>query len=468
MTSEFKEFFVGMNYSSVVICLFFLFIFGAACNRKTHPTLDKKEKLMPPIPLSTINLPIQIPIDEVDQLIDQVIHETLKDGFVIEEGYKLNAKIGAGIKTKAYQQTINFLIPIDLEIYPKSNWSGIKAYGKIELDLDIFIDIFQNKFLSKSNLNSFKWLEHPKLNLLGLKIPVERLANRFLEKYKTELTQSIDNFFNETVDLLKVKKTVKEAFRMPVYSTEDSIINIYTSPLEIALGPMSVEGEHIILPLALFLENVISSVKPIELYDDLSFSIRPQLEDNSRFSIQARIPLNYLEIILKENFENQIFGSGLSKLTIHKLTLTGLEQSVNVLLQTTGAYKGALQIAFDPVFNKTKAEIQLENFRIKAIEGKSMDKTLFAILKNFVESKVKKEIENGLNNILKDYRQAILPYLQDKEIYSGVVLSGELKEWDIREFNFVDQKMVFNVLTDIKAKLHILRLDPKLFIIPKY
>ncbi|MEO6190366.1 MAG: DUF4403 family protein, partial [Saprospiraceae bacterium] len=386
------------------------------------------------------------------------------DGFSIEESYKLNAHIDAQILTKANEQTLNFLIPLAIEIYPKSNWNQVKANGRIEIELELTFDIFQNQFLTKSNVKSYHWLENPKLSVLGIRLPVEGIANKFLDKYKSELCMSIDQYFTSIIDLNKVKIALRKSFDSPFYTTEDGIIKVYSSPSEVALGPMTVEQDKIVFPAIIFLENVIANEKPTELYNDLSFSFRPRVEDFTKFAIQARIPMNYLELIVKENFENQSFGNGLTKLKITKISLSGEDHSVLVNLHSTGAYNGVIQVKFEPIFNQSKSEIQLEKFQMKAIEGKSMDKALFSLVKGIAENKVKKELENGLNNILKEYRLTLLPYLENKEIYPGVILSGGLQEWEIRDFNFVNQLMTFNVNTKLKAKLDIYKLDSKLLL----
>ena len=84
---------------------------------------------------------------------------------------------------------------------------------------------------------------------------------------------------------------------------------------------------------------------------------------------------------------------------------------------------------------------------------------MFGLIRGFVENKVKSGIEEGINNIIREYRLSVEPYLQNKEIYPGVILQGALKTWTIRDLVFYQQNMVFNLLTDLQASLRILRID---------
>ncbi len=429
------------------------------------PALSTESDIkLPPIPLTTINLPIYVPEAEIDRLVNSLVQSSLQDGFTVEEDYKLIAKISGDISTRAYNQTLNFVIPIALEIYPRANWSNVKATGKLELDLDLNLDIFQNKLLVKSVIKSNRWMEKPKLSVLGIRLPVEGIANSFINKYKSELTQTLDEYFSTAADLDKLKLLIQKNFEEPFYSTEDSIINVYSSPSELALGPMYMQDMKIVFPVSLFLENVVCTTKPAEIYNDLSFSIRPQIEPETKFALQARIPLNYLELNVKESMENQTFGSGISKINIQKIGLSGVEKVITVQIQLTGAYKGQIQVQFEPVFNDELSKIQLTNFKMKAVEGKSLDKVLFALVKGIAENRVKKEIEDGLNNLLNEYQQTLLPYLDSKEIYPGIILSGSLQKWNIQNIRCINSVMTFSVHTQLMAALKILSFDPKLFV----
>ncbi|MEP7197372.1 MAG: DUF4403 family protein [Saprospiraceae bacterium] len=449
------------------ICLFLTLslCLSISCNRKIVQKNEEASNLtMPVIPLSIINVPISIAASDINSLINNLIKSGLSDGLAIEEGYKLNARIDGDVMTSAKDRTINFLVPMSIEIFPKSNWNQIRAFGRMEIDLGVDIDIFQNQFLSKSTVNAVRWIEKPKLSLMGVKLPVEGIANRFVEQYKSQLTSSLDSYFNKVVDLDKIKSILKNEFNAPFYSSEDSIINVFSSPSEIALGPIKMEAEKIIFPVSLFFENVISSTKPIDLYNDLSFSIRPQIEESKRFSIQARIPMNYLELLVKESTEHQTFGTGITKINIVKLQLSGQDKIVQALIQTTGAYKGQIQLKFSPSYDSKSDEIELNDFSIRATDGKTIDKALFALIKGIAESKIKKELEQQLNNLLQEYKSSVQLYLKNNEIYPGTLLIGELKGWDIKDLSIYNQIMTFNLNTIIEARIDVLRLDSKLFI----
>lgn len=454
---------VGNNWSKLLVCFILILLFQD-CSRKTIQQINDNEKsAQPVIPLTTINLPVYFETKDINALVNEQVRLGLKEGIAIEEGYKLIAQLDGDLSVTASDQKLNFIIPLMIEIFPKSSWTNFKAFGKMDLQLGIEFNIFQDQFLTKSSIDGVLWRATPKLSVLGVKLPVEAVANKFIEKYKNIITSSLDQFINKAVNLQNLKTKIVNGFAKPFYSSDDRIINLFASPSEIGLGPLKVEGEQIVFPLVVYMENVIASERPADLDNNLSFSIRPVAEDHINASVQGRIPMNYLEILVKENVENQSFGSGIAKINVDNISLNGEDKTIKVLMNTRGAFNGKLELSFNPVFKTEQREFKLEEFKLQALEGKKLDKALLSIVKGMAESKVKKEIENLLNELLRDYKNSISSYLDHKEVYSGMILKGQLSNWNISDIKMVNQILFFNVNTEIKAKLNILQLDRKLF-----
>ena len=217
----------------------------------------------------------------------------------------------------------------------------------------------------------------------------------------------------------------------PFYSTDDNIIHLYSSPSEIALGPFKIQHDSLIIPILFYLENVIAEQRPIELENNLGFSIRPYVEEASSFSIQSRIPMNYLSLLIKESVENQEYGSGISKIKINKINLSGLGDQVIVNFKTTGAFNGILEMRFIPQYDQTTKMITLSELTLKSIEGKRFEKTIISLLRNIAESKIKKTLQVQLNDILQENVRSITDMLHQHEILPGIIINGQLLDYSI-------------------------------------
>ena len=433
-----------------------------SCSKKMAPPVKDPQQIMnlKRIPISAVNFNISISDYELNRVVNELVNSTIGDGLVLEDGYKCKARLASQMQVQAVDNTIHLTLPIDLEIQPRSQISQVKAIGQLELNLVNKLDIFNNQILSRTDLIEYRWLKKPVLKVYGLPIPIEPIANQIVKRYKSELCSKLDQTLVKNLDLNKIKKSVQQFFVTPFYSTEDSIIHVYSSPVELALGPASYRNNEISLPVLIYLENVIAESKPVELYNDLTFSMRPYVEESSLFYLQSRIPVNYLEILTKEAVENQEFGSGMARIKITALQLSGLEEKVSVRFNSSGAFNGRFLMTFVPAFNQENKQIELKDLNLKVENGKSINKAIFSLVKGIAESKIKNTLEGQLNEMLMDYKKSIQTLLDDKELVHGLNMNGELEDFNIRDFYFIENRMYFNLESKLKLKLKVNYVDP--------
>ncbi|MBL0235492.1 MAG: DUF4403 family protein [Saprospiraceae bacterium] len=433
------------------------------CNKKMSPT-EIENKLSTEytrIPISSLMIPISIGSIELNRVVNEIVKYSIGEGITLEGGYKCKAFMSNDLNLQAIGNELKLTLPIDLEISPTGNFSNIKAIGELELQISSKFDIFQNQFLSKSEITNYKWNKKPVLKVLGVPIPIEGIANQIVKKYKLELQKSIDDYIHSSVDLNKVKSKLYTYFIDPFYSTEDNIIHLYSSPSEIALGPFKIQNDSLIIPILFYLENVIAEQRPIELENNLAFSIRPYVEEGSSFSIQSRVPMNYLSLLIKEGIENQEYGSGISKIKINKIDLSGQGEQVIVNLKTSGAFNGILEMRFIPQYDPATKMISLSELTLKSIEGKRFEKTILALLKNIAESKIKKMLQTQLNDLLQENVRSITDMLNQHEIMPGMIINGQLLDFSINHFQIANERMFFNIKYALNAGLKIYSIDTK-------
>ncbi|MBK9718437.1 MAG: DUF4403 family protein [Saprospiraceae bacterium] len=433
------------------------------CNKKMSPT-EIENKLSTEytrIPISSLMIPISIGSIELNRVVNEIVKYSIGEGITLEGGYKCKAFMSNDLNLQAIGNELKLTLPIDLEISPTGNFSNIKAIGELELQISSKFDIFQNQFLSKSEITNYKWNKKPVLKVLGVPIPIEGIANQIVKKYKLELQKSIDDYIHSSVDLNKVKSKLYAYFIDPFYSTEDNIIHLYSSPSEIALGPFKIQNDSLIIPILFYLENVIAEQRPIELENNLAFSIRPYVEEGSSFSIQSRVPMNYLSLLIKEGIENQEYGSGISKIKINKIDLSGQGEQVIVNLKTSGAFNGILEMRFIPQYDPATKMISLSELTLKSIEGKRFEKTILALLKNIAESKIKKMLQTQLNDLLQENVRSITDMLNQHEIMPGMIINGQLLDFSINHFQIANERMFFNIKYALNAGLKIYSIDTK-------
>jgi hypothetical protein len=449
------------------IILIIAITFNIHCTKKMNPVEPTENTLTAPLlPQSNLNINLRVPKAELNNTLNYLVNNAYSDGFTIEDGYKIHTSLSGDIDMQALSNQIITTLPLHVDITPGGYFRNAKVSGIISVQLTTTVEIFQNQLLNKTTLTSHHWIKKPIINILGLNIPIEPVANMIVKKYKTGICQSIDQSIQKNLNLESVKNAAVSYFKNPLYSTEDNIIHVFASPLELALGPMTMTDRDLNIPLIIYFESVIAETKPDDLYNDPSFSIRPFMEDKSTFYIQSRVPLPYIEQILREQIENQQFGSGISRITVHKVAMSGLNKSLSIHLDVSGAYNGKMEMSFDPVFDKDDQEIKLENFNLKT-SGVKAKNIIFKLVKGFAENKLRKTVEDQINTNLKDYLTHIEKMLVGNEITNGVFLSGKLLDYQIRDIRFYNYRMYFNIVSTLNMNAEVKQINTSKLIFKK-
>jgi hypothetical protein len=425
-----------------------------------HPTENPENLANPPLlPASNLNLTVHISRSELNNTLNYLVNTLFNEGFNVDEGYQIHTAVSGLVDMQTLNNQIITTLPLEVEIAPDGFFKNNKVKGIISVQLTTQLEIFQNQLLNKTDLTSYQWITKPKINILGLNIPIEPIANIIIKKYKSSICETIDTSIRKNFDLNAIKKTAQQFFVKPLYSTPDNIIHVYASPLEMALGPMAMTPSDLRIPVIFYFESVIAESKPQDLFNDLSFSIRPFFDTSSTFMVQSRLPLPYIEQILREQIENQKYGSGLTSITVHKMGMTGIQKKLSIQLEVTGAYNGNMELSFDPIYNKDKKKIQLENFKLKTPGGGNIKNIIFSLMKGFAENKLQKIIEEQINANLDDYLTNIQKVLSGTEVSTGIFLNGQLLEYEIKDIRFFNNRMYFNIASKLIMHADVRHID---------
>ncbi|HEX5625847.1 MAG TPA: DUF4403 family protein, partial [Saprospiraceae bacterium] len=245
------------------------------CSKKMHPVNASNEITSPPVlPASSLSLKLNVSRAELNRSLDYLVNSSFSEGFTIEDGYRILTKISGPIDMQTSNNALVTRLPLQVDITPPGIFHNLKVKGQIEITLTTQIDIFQDQLLNKTELTQHKWISKPVVSVLGLNVPIEQIGNFAIRKYKAIICQSIDESISANIDLKKLKQVSQKYFSKPLYSTEDSIIHLFASPQEMALGPMSMTPEDLVLPLTIYFESVIAELRPVELNQDPGISIR--------------------------------------------------------------------------------------------------------------------------------------------------------------------------------------------------
>ncbi len=437
-----------------VLCILSLFI--VSCSKKIPTLPEDINMLKAPVPsLSNLNLRLKLNRSELNNTLNYIINKQFSNGLEIDEDYKLLSKLNGPIDFQASKQTLIITLPLFIEVSPPGIFSKIKANGEVQLQLTTSIDIRDEKLLTKTELSHFHWTKKPVVKVLGMNIPIEQLANFIIKKYKQVLCSSIDDSLNKNLELTELRKSMKRYFNRPMYSSDDQYLHFFANPGDVALGPFTMTDTDLEIPFVVYFESIFTDSIPPDFNSEGSFSLRPFIENESSLHILSKIPLPYLEKIIKDSTENRTFGSGLTQVRVTQLQMHGSAKTVAIDLEMTGAYSGQVQLMFTPEFDADKKKIKLEDFRLKATKGAKIKKILFAVIRKIAEVQVKETLEDRINETLNDFLNQTRQSINGKSFAEGISVQGNLQDYNLNQFGIFDNKVYLNINLQLQLEARV-------------
>jgi hypothetical protein len=431
-----------------------------SCSPKTKLPTEAEVRVFKPT-LSVINLPVKIKRTALNETTFSVLQNIFQDRVELEGGYYCQIRPEGTPDIIAEGHDIAIRLPLHLDIVNSSRLINLKANGVLELDLKTNVDIQNNKFVTKTQLFGYRWIKRPTINILKINLPIDMIANLLIKQYREILCDEIDRQLMSTVALHQLKGLLVRYFNEPFFTAEDGVMKVFVAPREIGIGEFETTAEHVILPATLSFENYIIDNKPSLALHNLSFSRRPVPNACSDFSMLARVPLSYVEQNLKEELAQANFGTGSTTIRVHDLTLGGQNTLMEARFRTSGAFNGKFAMYFTPEFDPVQSKLTLKDFQLKLVEGKSLSKSLYTLIKQRVSKMAKAALEEQLNDFLNEYLATAYTFISGNEIYPGIALQGHITKYSLDDFWIQQGRMFFtlNVNLDMEARINSIKLD---------
>ncbi|WP_168171951.1 DUF4403 family protein [Algoriphagus sp. A40] len=299
-----------------IICLsFFIFCAFSAC-KSLDPTL-KPALSKVPTAYSTVNVPVQIPTQTLENLVNQRIPPVLFSEKSMDLGNgiigDLNFSRNGMVKIEAVdEQRMQITLPIKVQGEVGLKPGGLRNLfqSKIPLDQSFSPVVLINPEINSNwslGISEFELVDlggTMSLNVLGMELELSQLIQKEIQNYASKnLTTN--------PDLIKLKPIVDQAWSQvgkPVF------VDFQGKKMAFSIQPDSIKLSENFTPgkgynLNLGLSGKVNS-HPADAAPSRAFPL-PKLTENKNLANQLEIliplSLTYVEIddLLKENFENQ-------------------------------------------------------------------------------------------------------------------------------------------------------------------
>lgn len=328
--------------------------------------------------VSTLNLPIDIPLSEVERQINEQLGNLLfEDNSMDNNGgdnlmLRVTKRLPMVIDPKGGNQ---FNIKVPVNIWAKAGWKlekfgmAVSKYEETQFDIDI-------NFLSKINLNEnwkistqtmangYKWISEPKLKIGFFEVPITSIIQKIIDRELPNVTQIIDN----EVAKINIKPMVEKAWReiqAPFLVNDAYQAWLKVTPLEIMMTPLANKGRIVRVGLGIkantetFLgtkpgQSVMPNLPPLKLVE--------KLDEKFEVGMITQIPYGQAKKMAMEQTGGKTysFQEGKYNITVQDLDIYGQKDFMIIAATLTGSLNGKVYLKGKPVFDPATVVIKLK------------------------------------------------------------------------------------------------------------
>lgn len=461
---------------------FFLFLAGLtvllltdSC-RKVKPRPPEAKGFDEAIPATASYLTGRITFEMAD--LERKINSELKPVLVTEdmlegkkgEKWQLRVERSGPVRLRYSRGRVSFVAPLQVWVsnplaYKRNkrkresnpNFIGAKQpLAALSVNFDTPLTVTDHWTLAtKARFVDYQWLEKPKLRVLGVKIPIQNIAEKIIDARKQDIEAAIDQAVAGELHLEKeIRKIWRDIQRPLLVNKQPDSIWLVPSPTTVIAGPISGNNRAITLPLRIGFSTATR------------FGPRPQFTPSMKLPVLQKVaylqPVSDLKVVLTITYEdiNRILSKNLrgrkldlagGLLTVKSASVYGGQHSLILKTEVGGSVKGTLYFRGKPYFDTLRNTLQIRDVDFDV----HTEERLLATADWLLHDKLRDTLQTALQVPL-GRQLASIPHKIETAFERGK--AGKKTDLAIDAFRLVPQRIAIRpegvqILIDIQSKV---------------
>jgi hypothetical protein len=429
-----------------------LVVFVSSCKTTMQIERPKESYLPSNLAPAISELPLEVEVDI--KKLEAAINKKMNG--LIFEGEKLNNQ---DLSVKIWKaQNFSFIVKnnvieyrVPLKLWTRFAWTvekfGIsvgdnyEANGSIALNYKTTIEIDKNwKLVAKTTPNGFQWIETPKLNVIGVSVPVTPIANIALQKSEKLITDQIDAALAQMVDLKKYVTMAWTEAQKPMQVSAENNLWVRITPKDVLVSPFETKGQK--LNVSISLQALIESfmgVKPEQNKPTAVPAFKMAATQPKEFNLNIAADATYDKIseMAKSQLVNKTFTEGKKTITITDLSVFGSNGKPVFVADVTGSLKGRIYFTGTLAYNAEKVAVEVLNPEFDLKTKNALVKSAGWLLNGLIIKKITPYLTYSVKTELESMKVEANKMLSNYKVYDGVSLTGKLNNVSVKSLDLV-------------------------------
>ncbi len=387
---------------------------------------------------SVINIPVRLGLRELEKMVNDEFNIVLEQNKSFEqEGYQVEIEKLNEIKIGIDNQRIKYLVPLKLKIQRNMGFANVKADAALAMQFFTDFDIKPDWTLSTvSSIESYQWLEQPKLRFGGVSIPAQFIGDMVIRQSKAVITKSIDEQIKENLNLRKVIEDAWKQLQVPIEVSKEYDSWAVIHPQSITATPLRTIADAVVFTISVQSKPDITlgmkpfNTKPTSLPP---FKFSNVSEQDFKIYLSTVVSYKQAEEIATQNLKGETFTSGRYKVTLEDISLYGQGEKLVIETKLSGSYKGNIYLIGEPYYDTAKNRVDIRNLDYSLGTQNFLLKTAGWLMKSSMKNKIRENINFYVDYNLQEIKKQAQEQFTRYEIAPGIVLKSELRDLNITD-----------------------------------
>ena len=444
------------------------FIFLTAClllncagRQKPVPSGDSATETQPAAPLtpvaSVINIPTQIKMSFIENAVNEQVRGIIyKDNaFPVDPigTAQLTVRKNGRISIRAAGNELIYKIPLKISMRFSLSLLGHTEHKDVDAGITVNLRskyTLQNNWHLKTTttVDGYEWTTPPTVKIRFITIPIKPVADILVSRQSgviKELGGIIDKSMSNTVNVKTMISPLWEKIQTPAEITLPDMPQsmwLRFNPTDIYITQISGQGGFInaMTGIRAAAETFIGDKPKAHALKPLpDFKTSENQDSTFTINLYSEIPFKQATAICREIFVGKTFKSGIQKVTVHDIEVSGANGMAKVRMEMSGSIKGTVNVTGRAVFNQKTRTLSLDDFDFDVETASRYQQAKNWLLRGVIMSKMKPLMKFPLGDTLDNAKALMQKMLSDYELYEGTVLNGQVAALSVRGVNVTDE-----------------------------
>lgn len=397
--------------------------------------------------LSVLNVPVEIPVAEIEKQINNQIKGLIYDDNSYEDDNNdnLKAKVWKISPIKVVAIDSSFLFEVPLKIWVSAGYKvsplGMTMSGYKDTEFSIRIRLISKigitpswQIKSDTYVDSYDWISEPTIRVAGINIPIKGMVSRMLNKNFDKITDAIDQQVSSNLELKKNAEVAWNLARQPVMLAKEYDTWLVIVPTGVEMTPLLAKNNILrsVIGIKGYTQTVTSALKPAaapaQKLPDLR--IVEKVQDDFKIGLISLVSYEDAARLATRQFAGEKFSflGGQYHVEVTSIDMYGQNDRLVIKAGLKGSISGDIYLKGIPYYDPATQQLSLKGLDYDLDTRNTIVRTAGWLLQGQFSRMMEKKMIFPVGGQIADAKSTIQKTLANYKVTEGVVVKGILSD----------------------------------------